>query len=66
MTAVDDFQKVFFESGFVNDSRSEISVNLTGLVCDRKLRAVIEIFTELDGKGERLVVQHNELGKTSC
>jgi hypothetical protein len=66
VTAVDDFQKVFFESGFVNDSRSEISVNLTGLVCDRKLRAVIEIFTELDGKGERLVVQHNELGKTSC
>lgn len=66
VTAVDDFQKVYFESGYVNDSRSEITVNLTGLACDRKLRAVIEFFTEKDGKGEKATVQHAELGKISC
>lgn len=66
VTALDDFQKVYFESGYVNDSGSEISLYLTGLTCDRKLRAVIEFYTEKDGKGERVVVQHNELDKISC
>ena len=66
VTAVDDFQKVYFESGYVNDSRSEITLNLTGLACDRKLRAVIEFFTEKDGKGEKATVQHAELSKISC
>ena len=66
VTAVDDFQKVYFESGYVNDSKSEITLNLTGLACDRKLRAVIEFFTEKDGKGEKATVQHAELGKISC
>jgi len=66
VTAVDDFQKVYFESGYVNDSRSEITINLTGLACDRKLRAVIEFFTEKDGKGEKATVQHAELSKISC
>ena len=66
VTAVDDFQKVYFESGYVNDSRSEITLNLTGLACDRKLRAIIEFFAEKDGKGEKATVQHAEISKISC
>ena len=66
VTATDDFQKVFFESGFVNDDRSPIVVDISGLVCNRELRTITEFYTEKDGKGERFVVENKQLSFLSC
>ncbi len=66
VTAVDDFQKVFFESGFVNDDRNPIVVDISGLVCNKELRTITEFFTEKDGKGERFVVENRQLSFLSC
>ena len=63
---LDDFQKVFFESGFVNDDRNPIVVDISGLVCNKELRTITEFFTEKDGKGERVVRDNSDLGILSC
>ena len=66
VTAMDDLQKVYFESGYVNDSRSSVVVEITGLVCNKELRAMTEFYTEKDGKGERLVRPSMGLSFLSC
>ena len=66
VTAVDDFQKVYFESGFVNDDRSPLVIDISGLVCNKELRTMTEFFSEKDGKGERLVIESKQLSFLSC
>jgi hypothetical protein len=66
VTATDDFQKVFFESGFVNDDRNQIVVDISGLACNREMRTITEFFTEKDGKGERFVVQNKQVSFIPC
>jgi M6 family metalloprotease-like protein len=44
--------KPLFDSGIVNDYRSPIVVNLTGLKCSRDLVVVTTLFSGLDGKGK--------------
>jgi len=66
VTATDDFQKVFFESGYVNDDRSPLVVDISGLVCNRQMRTITEFYTEKDGKGERFVVENKQLSNLSC
>ena len=66
VTAVDDFQKVYFESGYVNDDRSPLVIDISGLVCNKELRTMTEFFTEKDGKGERFVVENKQLSNLSC
>jgi hypothetical protein len=66
VTAMDDLQKVYFESGYVNDSRSSVVVEISGLVCNKELRAMTEFYTEKDGKGERLVRPSMGLSFMSC
>jgi hypothetical protein len=61
-----DFQKVYFESGYVNDSRNPLVINITGLVCNKEFRTMTEFFTEKDGKGERLVIPSLQLRNLSC
>jgi len=61
-----DFQKVYFESGYVNDSRNPIVVNITGLVCNKEFRTVLEFYTEKNAKGEKLVMQSLQLRNLSC
>jgi hypothetical protein len=61
-----DFQKVYFETGYVNDSRNPLVVNITGLVCNKEFRTMTEFFTEKDGKGERLVIPSLQLRNLSC
>ena len=61
-----DFQKVYFETGYVNDSRNPIVVNITGLVCNKEFRTMTEFFTEKNGKGERLVMPSTQLRNLSC
>ena len=61
-----DFQKVYFESGYVNDSRTPIVVEIKGLVCNKEFRTMAEFFTEKDGKGDRLVIQNLQLRNLSC
>ena len=61
-----DFQKVYFESGYVNDSRNPLVVNITGLVCNKEFRTMLEFYTEKNGKGERLVMQSLQLRNLSC
>ena len=66
VTAMDDLQKVYFESGYVNDSRSSVVVEISGLVCNKELRTMTEFYTEKDGKGERLVMPSMGLSFLSC
>lgn len=61
-----DFQKVYFESGYVNDSRTPIVVEIKGLVCNKEFRTMTEFYTEKDGKGERLVIPNMQLRNLSC
>jgi hypothetical protein len=63
---VADSQKVFFESGYVNDSRNPIVVDITGLECNRQFRTVTEFFTKKNGEGERLVMQSVQLRDLPC
>ena len=66
VTATDDFQKVYFESGFINDSRSQIVVDISGLVCNKELRTVTEFYTKKNGQGEREVRMSTQLSFLSC
>jgi hypothetical protein len=61
-----DFQKVYFETGYVNDSRNPLVINITGLVCNKEFRTMTEFFTEKNGKGERLVIPSLQLRNLSC
>jgi M6 family metalloprotease-like protein len=66
VTAVDDLQKVYFESGYENDNRSSLVMEISGLVCNKELRTMTEFYTEKDGKGERLVMPSMGLSFLSC
>ncbi len=66
VTAVDDLQKVYFESGYINDNRPSLTIEITGLVCNKELRTMTEFTTEKDGKGERLVISNMGLSFLSC
>jgi hypothetical protein len=66
VTDVVDFQKVFFESGYVNDSRGSISIEITGLECNKQFRTITEFYTEKDGKGERVVMPSFQLRDLPC
>lgn len=55
VTATDNFQKVYFESGFRDTSVSPLTVDLTGLTCEIDLRVVSMFFTGKQGQGQSLV-----------
>jgi hypothetical protein len=61
-----DFQKVYFESGFVNDSMNPIVVDITGLECNKQFRTMTEFFTKKNGEGERLVQASLQLRDLPC
>jgi len=66
VTDVVDFQKVYFESGYVNDSRNPLVIDITGLVCNKELRVVTEFFSKKNGEGERQVIQSLQLRNLPC
>ena len=66
VTDVVDFQKVYFETGYVNDSRSPLVIDIKGLVCKKEFRTMTEFFTEKNGKGERLVMPSFQLRDLPC
>jgi hypothetical protein len=66
VTDVVDFQKVYFESGYVNDSRNPLVIDITGLVCNKEFRTVTEFFTKKNGEGERQVIQSLQLRNLPC
>ena len=66
VTALDDFQKVYFESGFVNDSSNPLVIEISGLVCQKDLRTITEFYSEQNGKGERFVVENRQLTNLAC
>ena len=66
VTDVVDFQKVYFESGNVNDSRSPLVIDISGLICNKEFRTVTMFFSEKDGKGQMLVMESKQLGMLSC
>jgi hypothetical protein len=66
ITDVIDFQKVYFETGKVNDNRTPLVIDITGLVCNKEFRTVTMFFSEKDGKGEMLVMESKQLGMLSC
>ena len=66
VTDVVDFQKVYFETGYVNDSRNPLVIDIKGLVCKKEFRTMTEFFTEKNGKGERLVMASFQLRDLPC
>ena len=66
VTDVVDFQKVYFETGYVNDSRNPLVIDIKGLVCKKEFRTMTEFFTEKNGKGERLVMPSLQLRDLAC
>jgi hypothetical protein len=55
VTATDDFQKVYFESGNVDSTANPLVVKMTGLVCGVNLRVMSMFFTEKRGQGQSRV-----------
>ena len=66
VTDVVDFQKVYFETGYVNDSSNPLVIDIKGLVCKKEFRTMTEFFTEKNGKGERLVMPSLQLRDLPC
>lgn len=66
VTDVVDFQKVYFETGYVNDSRNPLVIDIKGLVCNKEFRTMTEFFTKKNGEGERLVIASLQLRDLSC
>jgi M6 family metalloprotease-like protein len=66
VTAVDDFQKVYFDSGVVNDATNPLVIKISGLVCNKELRTVIEFFSKKNGEGERQVTYSRQLNYLPC
>ena len=66
VTDVVDFQKVYFETGYVNDSRNPLVIDIKGLVCKKEFSTMTEFFTEKNGKGERLVMPSFQLRDLPC
>jgi hypothetical protein len=66
VTDVVDFQKVYFETGYVNDSRNPLVIDIKRLVCKKEFRTMTEFFTETNGKGERLVMPSFQLRDLPC
>lgn len=66
VTDVVDFQKVYFETGYVNDSSDPLVIDIKGLVCKKEFRTMTEFFTEKNGKGERLVMPSLQLRDLPC
>ena len=66
VTDVVDFQKVYFETGFVNDSRNPLVIEISGLVCNKELRTMIEFFSKKNGEGERKVMESRQLSYLPC
>ena len=66
ITSSEDFQKVYFETGYVNDSRNPLVIEISGLPCNVGLRMMTEFYSEKDGKGERLVIENRQLSNLSC
>jgi hypothetical protein len=61
-----DLQKVYFETGYVNDSRNPLVIEIKGLVCNKEFRTMTEFFTKKNGEGERLVIPSLQLRNLSC
>ena len=65
VTATDNSQKVYFESGFRDTNANTLTVNLTGLTCDVDLRVVSMFFTGKQGQGQSQI-QEVILKKSQC
>jgi hypothetical protein len=57
VTATDDYQKVYFESGKVDSTANPLVVKMTGLVCGVDLRVMSMFFTKKGGEGQSRVEQ---------
>ena len=66
VTAVDDFQKVYFESGIVNDASNPLVIKTSGLVCNKELRTITVFFSKENGGGESQVIESRQLNYLPC
>jgi IgA Peptidase M64 len=65
VTANDDFQKVYFESGIINSAVNNIEVDISGLVCNKELRVSALFYTLQSGKGETVYFD-KKIGPLNC
>lgn len=66
VTDVVDFQKVYFETGYVNDSSNPLVIDIKGLVCKKEFRTMTEFFSKKNGEGERKVIESLQLRNLTC
>lgn len=66
VTDAKDFQKIYFESGYVNDSRNQLVIDITGLVCKKQFRVVTVFYSQKNGQGEQASHASLELRDLPC
>lgn len=65
VTATDNYQKVYFESGFVDSIANPLVVEISGLTCEVDLRVMSQFFTKKGGQGETRV-EERTLKRSGC
>lgn len=65
VTAIDNSQKVYFETGFRDTNVNPLSVELTGLTCEIDLRVVSMFFTGKQGQGQSKI-EERIINRSQC
>lgn len=65
VTQTNDYQKVYFETGFVDSNVNPLVVEIKGLVCGVDLRVMTHFFTKKGGQGDSRV-EERILGRSQC
>jgi hypothetical protein len=65
VTAMDNSQKVYFETGFKDSNVNPLSVELTGLTCEIDLRVVSMFFTGKQGQGQSKI-EEKIINRSQC
>jgi len=65
VTDAKDYQKVYFETGFVDSNVNPLVVEIKGLVCGVDLRVMTHFFTKKGGQGDSRA-EERILGRSQC
>jgi hypothetical protein len=65
VTAIDNSQKVYFETGIRDTNINPLTVELTGLTCETDLRVVSMFFTGKQGQGQSKI-EERIINRSQC
>lgn len=66
VTTTDEPNKILFDTGVVNDSRTNLVVEISGLVCGKDFITTSQFWTERDKKGGFIEVSSPQLRRYQC